>query len=133
MTNPDLIELALRMVQKEGAEPVKTEGHPLEPVQQTPIEPRPLPSASANAGLPRPTVAKERKTAEELAAMILSDLSAIDGCPKRGIKVTVYGSNPWNSLLSFGSEAGPVRNKSDVQGFCDVITERLKRLYDVVP
>ena len=71
------------------------------------------------------------RAADDLAAMILADLSKIDGCPKRGVNVTVYGSNPWNSWLSFGGEAGPVPNKVELQGFCDIITERLKRLYDV--
>jgi hypothetical protein len=82
-------------------------------------------------GLARPAPAKEKKTAEELAAMILQDLSSIDGCPKRGVTVTVYGLNPWNSMLTFGVEAGPVPNKADLQIFCDLITERLKRLYDI--
>jgi hypothetical protein len=74
---------------------------------------------------------KQTKTTEELAAMIHQDLSQIEGCPERGVKVTVYGLNPWNSLLTFGVNAGPVRNKAELQGFCDIITERLKRLYDV--
>jgi hypothetical protein len=74
---------------------------------------------------------KQKKTAEELAAMIHQDLSQIEGCPKQGVKVTVYGLNPWNSLLTFGVDAGPIRNKAELQGFCDIITERLKRLYDV--
>ena len=74
---------------------------------------------------------KQKKTAEELAAMIHQDLSQIEGCPKQGVKVTVYRLNPWNSLLTFGVDAGPVRNKAELQGFCDIITERLKRLYDV--
>jgi hypothetical protein len=74
---------------------------------------------------------KEKKTAEELAAMILQDLSNMDGCPKRGVTVTVYGLNPWNSMLTFGVDAGPVPNKAELQSFCDIITERLKRLYDV--
>jgi hypothetical protein len=82
-------------------------------------------------GLARPTPAKEKKTSAELAAMIHHDLSQIEGCPKRGVKVTVYGLSPWNSLLTFGTDAGPVPNKADLQTFCDVITERLKRLYDV--
>ena len=82
-------------------------------------------------GLARPTPAKQKKTAEELAAMILQDLSSVDGCPKRGVTVTVYGLNPWNSMLTFGVEAGPVPNKADLQIFCDLITERLKRLYDI--
>ena len=74
---------------------------------------------------------KQTKTVEELAAMIHQDLSKIEGCPETGVKVTVYGLNPWNCLLTFGVDAGPVRNRAELQGFCDIITERLKRLYDV--
>jgi hypothetical protein len=73
---------------------------------------------------------KEKKTAEELAAMIHEDLSKMDGCPKDGVMVTVYG-NPWNAMFTFGVAAGPVRNKAELQRFFDVITERLQRLYDV--
>jgi hypothetical protein len=76
---------------------------------------------------------KETKTAEELAAMILQDLSNMDGCPKRGVTVTVYGLNPWNSMLTFGVDAGPVRNKDELLRFCEIITDRLRRLYDVRP
>ncbi len=74
---------------------------------------------------------KERKTAEELEAMILEDLRKMDDCPQSGVTVTVYGI-PWKSMLMFGTAAGPVRNKADLQRFCDIITERLQRLYDVV-
>ena len=63
--------------------------------------------------------------------MIHQDLSQLEECPKQGVKVTVYGLNPWNSLLTFGVDAGPVPNGTDLQSFCDIITERLKRLYDV--
>jgi hypothetical protein len=59
--------------------------------------------------------AKQEKTPEELAAMIHHDLSQIEGCPQRGLKVTVYGLNPWNAMLTFGVEAGPVPNKADLQ------------------
>ena len=45
--------------------------------------------------------------------------------------MTVYGLDPWNSMLTFGVDAGPVPNKADLQIFFDIITERLKRLYDV--
>jgi hypothetical protein len=82
-------------------------------------------------GLPLPTMAKEKKTAEELAAMIHHDLSQIEGCPQRGIKVSAYGLNSWNSMLTFGVGAGPVSNKRDLQRFCEIITERLRRLCDV--
>jgi len=146
VTNPDLIELAMRMVQGAGAkaadptsfEPADTEhldsGKQPEPTQQQPVEvekPPALPIEPRSAGLAPVAAAKEKKTVNELAAMILDDLSRMEGCPKRGVNVTVYGSNPWNSWLSFGADAGPVRNKADLQDFCEVITERLKRLYDV--
>lgn len=90
------------------------------------------PPVSENEGLKRPRPARETRAAEELAAMILHDLGKIEGCPKRGVRVTVYGFNAWNAWLSFGVEAGAVPDKADLQGFCDIITERLKRLYDVL-
>ena len=73
---------------------------------------------------------KQTKTAEELEAMILEDLIKVDGCPKTGVSVTVYGI-PWNAMLMFGAAAGPVRNKDELKGFFEIITERLKRLYDI--
>jgi hypothetical protein len=75
---------------------------------------------------------KQTKTVEELTAMIHKDLSQIEGCPEAGVKVTVYGLNPWNCLLTFGVDAGPVRNRAELHAFCDLITERLRRLYDVL-
>ena len=78
-----------------------------------------------------PEHAKETKTAKELEAMILEDLrNVVDGCPERGVNVTVYGI-PWNVMLTFGAAAGPVRNKADLKKFFETITERLQRLYDV--
>ena len=73
---------------------------------------------------------KETRTAEELERMILQDLRNVDGCPERGVSVTVYGI-PWNAMLTFGAEAGPVRNKAELKKFFEIITERMKRLYDV--
>jgi len=60
--------------------------------------------------------------------MIQQDLSQLEGWPEHGVTVTVYGLNPWNSMLTIGVEAGPVP-RADLQGLCDIITERLKRLY----
>lgn len=74
---------------------------------------------------------KQTKTAVELEAMILEDLKTVEGCPQSGVTVIVYGI-PWKSMLTFGTAAGPVRNKAELQRFCDIITARLQRLYDVV-
>jgi hypothetical protein len=73
---------------------------------------------------------RETKTAEELATLIHQDLSNVDGCPKAGVNVTVYGI-PWKALLMFGAAAGPVRNREELKGFFEIIVERLQRLYDV--
>jgi len=78
-----------------------------------------------------PNPKKEKKTAQELAAMIQRDLSKVDGFPERGVTVTVYGLNPWNSMLTFGVAAGPVLNRAELESFRYIITERLQRLYDV--
>jgi hypothetical protein len=73
---------------------------------------------------------KQTKTAEELAAMILADLRQVDGCPKAGVSVTVYGF-PWNAMLMFGVAASPLRNKEQLKEYFQIIVERLQRLYDV--
>lgn len=144
MSNPDLLERAMRMVQRRDTAPLAANSFVasaaeharqiLEPAQQNSNEvemPPALPSEQDNFGLARVTPTKERKAAGELVAMILGDLSKVEGCPRHGVKVVVYGSNPWNSWLSFGADAGPVRNKADLQRVCDIITARLKRLYDI--
>lgn len=74
---------------------------------------------------------KQIKTAEELASMILADLRQVEGCPKAGVTVIVYGI-PWRALLMFGAAAGPVRNKAELKRFFEIITERLQRLYDAI-
>ena len=91
-------------------------------------------SADNQLALDDPAVAipiRQRKTHDELAAMIHQDLTQIEGCPQLGVKVTVYGLSPWNSMLTFGADAGPVHNKANLQSFCGIITDRLKRLYYV--
>jgi hypothetical protein len=74
---------------------------------------------------------KQTKTAEELAGMILADLQQVEGCPKNGLTVHVYGI-PWKALLMFGAAAGPVRNKAEILRFFDIIVERHQRLYDAI-
>jgi hypothetical protein len=64
--------------------------------------------------------------------MILQDLLNIDGCPQRGVSVTVYGI-PWKAMLTFGVAAGPVRNKAELVRFFEAIVERLQRLYGNSP
>jgi hypothetical protein len=69
--------------------------------------------------------AKETRTAEELERMILQDLRNVDGCPERGVSVTVDGI-PRNAMLMFGAEVGPVCNKAELKKLFEVITEHLQ-------
>jgi len=73
---------------------------------------------------------RQIKSGEELAAMILADLRQVDGCPKAGVNVTVYGI-PWNAMLMFGAAAGPVRNRDELKRLFEIVKERLQRLYDI--
>lgn len=74
--------------------------------------PPPLPAVAAPDPAPRPappTVAsnKQLRSADDIAGIILKSLRTIEGCPARGFVVTVYGSNPWNAMLTIRPEAGP--------------------------
>ena len=40
--------------------------------------------------------------------MILNMLRTIEGYPEHGFTVTVYGSNPWNAMLTASPRAGRV-------------------------
>lgn len=133
MVDPDIIQLTMQMAKQEkaeGAEKIVPHASPEAPANAE--APPPVPAAT-NPGLQPQQAVKETKTADELAAMILSDLRKVDGCPKEGVNVTVYGLSPWNVWLSFGRAAGPVPNKAELQAFCGIITDRLKRLYNIAP
>jgi hypothetical protein len=73
---------------------------------------------------------KQRCTAEELATILQLDLKQLKDCPGAGVQVLVYGI-PWKALLMFGAEAGPVRNRAELQHYFAALVERLQRLYDV--
>ena len=132
MSNKDLVDLAMRLAQRIEDAPAESNATPAKVAQANLGQVRPaLPAVQDGAFFSTTTSAKQRKTADELAAMIAADLREVKGCPKRGLKVTVYGLDPWNAWLSFGVDAGPVPNKTELQDFLEIITERLKRLYDV--
>ena len=122
----------MQMAQKKDAEGTGNVVPGPVPEAHAKAETLPSPPASpVNPGLWHHEAVKEIKTADELAAMILGDLRQVKGCPQAGVNVTVYGLTPWNSWLSFGAAAGPVYDKAELQEFCVIITDRLKRLYDI--
>jgi len=88
-------------------------------------DPDTRPPASTGAG------GKQVRNAEEIADIIMKSLRAIDGCPNRGFVVTVYGSNPWNAMLTIRPEAGP---RIDRELWCSRVHDigvRLRNDFDV--
>jgi hypothetical protein len=62
----------------------------------------------AQPGISPPSLGrKQLRTPDEIAGMILDTLRTIDSRAGRGFVVTVYGSNPWNAMLTIRPEAGP--------------------------
>lgn len=136
MIDPELIKLAKQMTDgatlvdsggpRDGSQPERPESQLDQSEYDSALQP--FTNSGDHSSLHRP---REAKSADELAAMILADLKNIGECPQDGVRIVVYGSNPWNAWLSFGVGAGPVYNRAELHSLCDIITERLKRLYDI--
>jgi hypothetical protein len=75
---------------------------------------------------------KQLRTPDEIAKMITATLRAIDSCPERGFVVTVYGSNPWNAMLTIKPEAGPKIDGSLWRSRVQEIGVRLRDDFDII-
>ena len=75
---------------------------------------------------------KQLRTSDEIAKMILATLRAIDSCPERGLVVTVYGSNPWNAMLTIRPEAGLAIDRSLWLSRVQEIGVRLRDDFDII-
>lgn len=80
-----------------AAEPGSATSPP--PLRAAPPDPAPAAPSAASS--------KQLRSADEIAGIILKSLHTIEDCPARGFVVTVYGSNPWNAMLTIRPEAGP--------------------------
>jgi hypothetical protein len=92
--------------------------------------------ADAQAPLPMGTGigkdARQSRTAAEMADIILNALRAIDGVPERGFAVTVYGTNPWNAMLTINPEAGPIKDARLWRTRVQDIGARLRHDFDII-
>jgi hypothetical protein len=95
-------------------------------------------SADAQNAQPAPIVApgtsrkRQLRTPDEIATMILTMLRAVDSCPDRGLVVTVYGSNPWNAMLTIRPEAGSAIDGPRWFSRVREIAVRLRDEFDVI-
>jgi hypothetical protein len=98
--------------------------------------PPPLPAGAQpdpdiRPALPAVAGGKQVRPPDEIAGIIMKSLRAIDGCPTRGFTVTVYGSNPWNAMLTIRPEAG---TRIDRELWCSRVQDigvRLRSNFDV--
>jgi hypothetical protein len=127
MSTEDIDRSLVEFAQKIAAIPkgIADEGRPAEPPPVTSDAapppaaevrsqslPPPLPASAQpdpdiRPALPAVAGGKQVRPPDEIAGIIMKSLRAIDGCPTRGFTVTVYGSNPWNAMLTIRPEAGP--------------------------
>jgi|SRR5437870_3910249 len=63
---------------------------------------------------------KQLRNVDEMASLIMKTLRRMENCPDRGFVVTVYGSNPWNAMLTIRPEAGP---RIDRQLWCSRVRD----------
>lgn len=61
----------------------------------------------------------------------MKSLRTIDGCPISGFIVTVYGSNPWNAMLTIRPEAGPRIDRELLRSRVHDIGVQLRNQFDV--
>lgn len=113
------------------------------PVDATPAPPNAEQSAAADA-IPadqhkqveslEPQISVEATrtlTAAELADVMLRALQAIDGCPRSGFEVIVYGLKPWNAMLRITPAAGPLHNASVWRERVQAMVPRLRDQYQL--
>jgi hypothetical protein len=66
-----------------------------------------------------------------MADIILNALRVIDGLPRRGFAVTVYGTNPANAMLTINPEAGPIKDARFWRTRVQEIGARLRQDLDI--
>jgi hypothetical protein len=96
------------------------------PAQQTPA----VTTKQTDSG-PAKNTARKLCTPEELANRIMETLRQVGDLPQRGFVITVYGSNPWNALLTVRPEAGPFIDRTLWSSRVQDVVGRLRNEFDI--
>jgi hypothetical protein len=75
---------------------------------------------------------RQRRTPEQMADIVLNALRTVPGVQDRGFVVTVYGTNPWNAMLTVNPEAGPIKDAPLWRTRVQDIAVRLREEFDVM-
>lgn len=74
---------------------------------------------------------KKLRTSDEIGALIMTRLREFGDVPDQGFVITVYGSNPWNTLLMIRPQAGPRIDRTLWLSRVQDITARLRSEFDI--
>jgi hypothetical protein len=118
------------------------ESDPLSPCaieQPTSSPPEPLELLAE----PPPTIAPPRTrrqpddriilSADKVQDLLVQGLAKMPGFPERGVSVTVYGSRPWNAMLSFAVGSVSYQSAIALRGALRGIVNSLRPTIDVEP
>lgn len=74
---------------------------------------------------------KTLRTSREIGSLIMIMLREFGDAPEQGFAITVYGSNPWNTLLMIRPEAGPCIDRALWLSRVQDITMQLRNEFDI--
>jgi hypothetical protein len=133
LPTPPAAEVAI-VEQREPATPTTPEMPPVAAETAPPLAVAEVQEAQPPA--PREKTAnkdgRQFRTATEMADIILNALRTIEGVPERGFVVTVYGTNPWNAMLTIKPEAGRIKDAQLWRERVQDIGARLRQDIDLV-
>ncbi|MCP3469841.1 hypothetical protein NLM33_05795 [Bradyrhizobium sp. CCGUVB1N3] len=101
-------------------------------LQEEPVTasaPRTKPIAPMSAG--GPDEKRARLPAVAIADLVLGELRKVDGFPKSGVSITVYGYRPWNAMIRFGPFSTTLENASLLRRALPDIVLRLRQYVDL--
>ncbi|GLR85918.1 hypothetical protein [Bradyrhizobium iriomotense] len=74
---------------------------------------------------------RARLPAVAIADLVLGGLRKVDGFPKSGVSITVYGSRPWNAMIEFAPFSTTSQDASRLRKALPDIIFRLRQYVDL--
>jgi hypothetical protein len=100
-----------------------------EPPKDTPREAEVIPFKIPERKPTGPT--KRTVTTEHLQKLVLAGLQEIEGFPKTGVSITVYGVRPWNAMMTFAPWSISSNGAMTYREVLPQLVERLSKQFDV--
>jgi hypothetical protein len=100
---------------------------PSAPADQSPPVEEPMPNPPENIQ-PRPA-SSYRVSVDEAREIVLRGLRRLPDFPTQGVEVTLYGSRPWNAMLTFSPGSTSHRNATVFRAaLADMVIELRKQI-----